>query len=339
MGVNLGDIIPKEKKDITDFSRKVIAIDAPNAIYQFLSSIRQPDGTPLMDSTGRVTSHLVGLFTRSANLIGTGTKIVYVFDGKPHQLKYETINERREIKKKAEIEWQIALEAGDLEKAKSKAQQTSRLTPEMINESKMLLEYLGIPYVVAPSEGESQASYMARKGDVWAAASQDFDALLFGSPILVRNLTITGRRKLPGKQIYVDVTPEIINLDSALKSLEITREQLVDLGILVGTDFNDGIKGVGAKTALKLIKEHKTIEKVLEFKNTSIKNYETIKDIFLKPDVTDDYKIDIGKIDTECLKKFLCEERGFSESRVDAGLKKFEAFKETVAQKSLEDWF
>ncbi|MFA5771195.1 MAG: flap endonuclease-1 [Thermoplasmata archaeon] len=339
MGVNLGDIIPKEKKDITDFSRKVIAIDAPNAIYQFLSSIRQPDGTPLMDSTGRVTSHLVGLFTRTANLIGTGTKIVYVFDGKPHQLKYETINERREIKKKAETEWQIALEAGDLEKAKSKAQQTSRLTSDMINESKTLLEYLGVPYVVAPSEGEAQASYMARKGDVWAAASQDFDALLFGSLILVRNLTITGRRKLPGKQVYVDVTPEIINLDSALRSLEITREQLVDLGILVGTDFNDGIKGVGAKTALKLIKEHKTIEKVLEFKNTSIKNYETIKDIFLKPDVTDDYKIDSGKIDIVCVKKFLCEERGFSENRVDAALKKFEAFKETVAQKSLEDWF
>jgi flap endonuclease-1 len=339
MGVNLGDIIPKEKRDIKDFSKRIIAIDAPNAIYQFLSSIRQPDGTPLMDSGGRITSHLVGLFTRTANLVGSGTKIVYVFDGKPHQLKYETIDERRKIKKKAEIEWQIALEVGDIEKARSKAQQTSRLTPAMIDESKMLLDYLGVPYVVAPSEGEAQASHMTRKGDVWATASQDFDALLFGSPVLVRNMTITGRRKLPGKQIYIDVVPEIINLDSSLKSLEIAREQLVDIGILVGTDFNEGVKGVGAKTALKLIKEHKTIEKVLEHKNINIKNYEIVRKIFLEPDVTDDYKIDSKRVDVAALKKFLCEERGFSENRVDATLKKFEVFKEITAQKSLESWF
>ena len=341
MGVNLSDIIERDKRKISDFSKKVIAVDAANALYQFLASIRQPDGTPLMDSSGRVTSHLTGLLTRTANLAASGIKLVYVFDGKPHELKHETLAERREIKMKAQTEWEMALEAGDIELAKSKAQQTSRLTNEMIEEAKILLERLGVPYVVAPGEGEGQASYMAKQGDVWAAASQDFDAVLFGCPNLVRNLTLSGRRKLPGKNVYVDIEPESVDLAGALSKLGVTQRQIVDVGILCGTDFNNGVKGVGPKTALKLIKEYGTLEKIIAAKGYEIKNYEAVQKIFLEPSVTDDYKQKLvwGKPDLDSIKDFLCAQREFSIERVEGAVKKFEVAKDAGAQKSLDAWF
>ena len=338
MGVNISDIVPRAKRSLTDLKGKWVAIDAYNTLYQFLSIIRQPDGTPLKDSQGRTTSHLTGLLYRTTNLMETGVKLVYVFDGKPHELKSDTIEGRRQIKEKAKEEWKIALEKGDLERARTKAQQTSVLTSDMVDASNELLRCLGIPCVQSPRDGEAQASYMASKGHVWAAASQDFDSLLFGAPTLIRNLTITGKRKLPRRREYVNVEPEEVTLDETLTSLEIKRDQLIDLAILVGTDFNEGIKGIGPKKALKLIKKHKNLEKVIEEKGFTIENFEEVRNIFLKPDVTDEYEISLGKIDVDGVMKLLVDNYDFSEGRVRGALEKVEISRRSEVQKKLDEW-
>lgn len=338
MGVNISDIVPKTKRDISDFKGKWVAIDAYNTIYQFLSIIRQPDGTPLSDSKGRTTSHLTGLLYRTTNLMESGINPVFVFDGEPHELKSGTIEDRRYIREKAREAWKTALEEGDMERARSKAQQTSVLTTEMVNTSKELLGFLGIPCVQSPRDGEAQASYMATKGHVWAAASQDFDSLLFGAPKLIRNLTITGRRKLPRQRKYTVVEPEEVNLEQALASLEITREQLVDIAIMVGTDFNEGIKGIGPKKGLKLIKKHETLEKVMEEKEFSIEDFEEVRNIFLEPDVTDKYEISLGNIDHQNVMKLLVDDYDFSESRVQSALEKVKIKRKSEAQKKLDQW-
>jgi len=283
MGIDLGAIVEASPRKLDDFLGKAMAVDAFNALYQFLSIIRQPDGTPLKDSKGRITSHLSGLLYRSANILHAGIKLVYVFDGEPPKLKAHTIEARAEVKRKAEKEWKKALEMGDLERARSKAMQTSRLTDEMVSQSKRLIELMGIPYIQAPSEGEAQASEMALKGDVFAVASQDYDSLLFGAPILIRNLAITGKRKLPRKNVYVDIVPEEVSLQSVLKILGITREQFVDLGILIGTDFNQGIKGIGPKKALTLLKRHSTLDAILSDLGVEIENAKEIREFFLNP--------------------------------------------------------
>lgn len=338
MGVNISDIVPKKKRNLTDFTGKWVAIDAYNTIYQFLSIIRQPDGTPLSDSRGRCTSHLTGLLYRTTNLMEGGVKPVYVFDGRPHELKSDTLEERRAAKEQAKKEWEQALVEGDLEKAKSKAQRTSVLTKEMVDASKELLGYLGIPCVQSPSDGEAQASYMAAKGHVWAAASQDFDSLLFGAPTLIRNLTITGKRKLPRRREYVNVEIEEVRLDEALDSLEITREQLVDIAILIGTDFNEGIKGIGPKKALKLIKKNKDLESVIAEKGFEIEEFGEIRNIFLSPDVTDEYEISLGKIQKEKVAQMLVNDYEFSEGRVKSALDKVITARSDEVQKRLDEW-
>ncbi len=339
MGVDISDIIKSHEIKLGDLKGKIVAIDAYNALYQFLSIIRQPDGTPLRDSLGRVTSHLSGLLYRTANFMAEGIKPVYVFDGRPPDLKLRTVDERIKIRLKAQEEWQKALEEGDLERARMKAQQASYLTKDMVDEAKKLLEFMGVPYVQAPSEGEAQAAYMARKGDCYASASQDFDSLLFGAPRLVRNMAITGKRKLPRKRVYVDVKPEEILLEENLKLLGISREQLVDIGILVGTDYNDGIKGIGPKTALKLIKKYGTLEEVMKVKNIKIPEYETIRDIFLNPPVTDDYKLNWRDLDEDGLISFLCDEHDFSRERVMTAIEKMRKFRKYREQRSLDAWF
>ena len=339
MGVNIADIIIAHEINIKELKGKIISVDAYNALYQFLSIIRQPDGTPLRDHAGRVTSHLSGLLYRTANFLAEGIKPVYVFDGRPPELKMRTIGERIKIRMEAKEAWEKALKEGNLEEARSKAQQATFLTKDMVNEAKKLLDYMGIPWVQAPSEGEAQAAYMAKKGDTYASASQDFDSLLFGAPNLVRNLAITGKRKLPRKNVYVDVKPEIILLEENLKNLGISREQLVDIGILVGTDYNEGIKGVGPKTALKLIKKYGSIEKIIQERGYTIPHYKEIKDIFLNPPVTDSYKLEWRAFDEEKLIEFLCDVHDFSRDRVMSAIEKMRAFKKYREQRSLDSWF
>ena len=338
MGINLADIVTSEPRTLEDFSGRVLAIDAFNTLYQFLAIIRQPDGTPLMDHAGRVTSHLSGIIYRVSNFAAAGIKPAFVFDGEPPRLKARTITDRGEIKKRAEREWHEAVEIGDLATARTKAMQTSRLTGDMVGQSKRLLDLLGIPWIQAPAEGEAQASAMAQTGVAYAAASQDFDSLLFGSPRLVKNLAITGRRKLPRKNAYVDVEPEEISLEATLANLGITREQLVDMGLLIGTDFNDGVKGIGPKKALALIKKHGSLERALEELGVEIESKDEVREIFMKPDVLPQTELRFRDPDPDGVRRMLCDEHDFSPDRINAGLEKFGSARSEQKQRSLDSW-
>jgi flap endonuclease-1 len=343
MGVNLRGLVPKTTIDFMSLSGKSIAIDAYNALYQFLAIIRQPDGTPLKDSSGRITSHLSGLFYRTAKLVEMGVKVAYVFDGAPPALKEVEIKRRAKVKAEALVKYEKAIEEGKMDKARSYAQMTSKIKDYMPDDSKRLLTELGLPWIQAPSEGEAQAAYLTIKGDADYCGSQDYDSLLFGAKALVRNVTISGRRKLPRKNVYIEVVPEIMKLDYILKELDITHEQFVDVAMLVGTDFNpEGIKGIGPKTALKLIKKHGNIEKVLpEIKDATFPvEPKRIREIFLNPKVTDNYKLEWEKPNVDGILDFLCGERDFSEERVGKALKRMiEGMKEAKSKTTLESWF
>lgn len=343
MGVDFKELIPRVEIDFSYLHGKIIAIDAYNALYQFLSTIRQPDGTPLMDSHGNITSHLNGLLYRTINFLELGIKPVYVFDGKPPEIKHMELLRRQKIKEEALKKYEEALARGDLEAARMYAQRTSKLTSKMVEDAKKLLDLLGIPWVQAPSEGEAQAAYLARKGDAWATASQDYDSLLYGAPRLVRNLTISGKRKLPRKKVYVEIKPELIVLEDVLKSLKITREQLIDIAILIGTDYNPGgVKGVGPKKALRLIRQYGSLEKVLPIlgKVEFPVPPEEIKKLFLNPKVTDNYEIKWHMPDEKGLIEFLCDEHDFSRERVKKAIERAKrAIRQLTTQTSLEAWF
>lgn len=342
MGVQLGDLVAAREVSFEELAGKRIAIDAFNTLYQFLSIIRQPTGEPLRDSRGRVTSHLSGLLYRNANLIEYGILPVYVFDGEPPKLKSRVIEERNELRERAREEWERALREERYEEAWSKAVQSAKLSDEMLKDARRLLSLLGIPYVDAPAEGEAQAAHMARRGDVFAAGSQDYDSLLFGSPRLVRNLTISGRRKLPKRKVYVEVKPEIITLEEVLRSLEVSREQLIDIAILIGTDYNPGgVEGIGPKKAYALIREHGSAERALEARGMEVDfDVGEIRELFLHHRVRDDYDLEWRIPDKEGVVSFLCGERDFSKERVEKALERMEkALKVTRAQRSLDSWF
>jgi flap endonuclease-1 len=343
LGVNLRDLVPRIVVKLEDLGGKIIAIDAYNALYQFLAIIRQPDGTPLKDSSGKVTSHLSGLLYRTSNLVEMGIKPIYVLDGTPPALKEVEIQRRVAVKKEAQVRYERALSEGKIEEARVYAQATSHLKDYMADDSKKLLKLMGIPWVQAPSEGEAQAAYITKRGDADYCASQDYDSLLFGAPKLIRNVTISGRRKLPSKNIYVEVIPEVVELQQALAKCGITHEQLVDVGILIGTDFNpDGIEGLGPKTALKLIKEHGTLENALpHVKNAEFRTEpRRIREIFLKPVVSDNYRLEWLEPDVEGVVNFICRERDFSEDRVRKTLEKMQkGITKSRGKTTLEKWF
>ena len=343
MGVNLRVLVPKTKVDFKSLSGKTVAIDAYNALYQFLSIIRQPDGTPLKDRSGRITSHLSGLFYRTVNLVEMGVNVAYVFDGVAPALKEAEIKRRAKVKAEALVKYEQAIREGKMEKARSYAQMTSKLKNYMPDDSKRLLTELGVPWIQAPSEGESQAAYLTTKGDADYCGSQDYDSLLFGATALVRNVTISGRRKVPRKNVYVEVVPEVMKLDQVLKELELTREQLVDVAILVGTDFNpDGVKGVGPKTALKLIKKHGSIEEAMYVLDAAEISFDPkeIREVFLKPKVTNKYKLEWKEPNVDGVVDFLCRERDFSKDRVRKALTKMsKGKKEAKSKTTLETWF
>jgi flap endonuclease-1 len=343
LGVNLRNIVPKTVVRLEDLSGKSIAIDAYNALYQFLAIIRQPDGTPLKDSTGKITSHLSGLLYRTSNLVEMGIKPIYVFDGAPPVLKEVEIKRRMKAKEEATVMYEQALARGDTTDARMYAQATSRLKDYMAEDSKRLLALMGLPWIQAPSEGEAQAAHLTKRGNSDYCASQDYDSLLFGAPKLIRNVTISGRRKLPSKNVYVDVVPEVVELANVLNEHGITYEQLIDVGILIGTDFNpDGIKGLGPKTALKLVKEHGSLEKALpHLKNAEFPaEPQRIREIFLHPKVTDNYKIEWKELNLEGIVDFLCREKDFSEDRVRKALEKMQqGTKKLKGKTTLEKWF
>ncbi len=343
MGVDLRDLVPKKTIKLEELSGKSLAIDAYNALYQFLAIIRQPDGTPLKDSSGRVTSHLSGLLYRTSNLLELSIKPVYVFDGAPPALKEVEIKRRMKVKEEALVRYERALKEGKVQEARVYAQATSHLKDYMTEDSKKLLGLMGVPWIQAPSEGEAQAAHLAKRGHADYCASQDYDSLLFGAPKFVRNITISGRRKLPSKNMFVEVIPEVVELDQVLKECGITYEQLVDVGVLIGTDFNpDGIRGLGPKTALKLIKEHGSLEQALPH----VKNAEfpvepqRIREIFLHPKVTDNYRLEWRDPDVEGVVNFICRGRDFSEDRVRKALERIQnGVMKQKGRTTLEKWF
>jgi len=322
MGVNISGFLAESKKnvEIETLTGRKIAIDALNVLYQFISSIRQPDGTPLKNSNGNITSHMSGLFYRTTKMIKAGIKPCYVFDGKPPKIKERTNAERREKRENARKKHKEALERGDIEEARKWAQQGVKVDSDIVEDSKELLSAMGIPYIQAPSEGEAQAAFMAIKGDVWASSSQDYDSLLFGAPILLRNITVTGKRKIPRKESYIEIKPEIIRLDDVLGELGITREQLIVMGIYIGTDYNPGgLNGIGPKTALNIVKKEENISVLLNKIKTTEWEFETtpeeIFSFFMKPP-TIDYKLEWKSPDAEKIKKILCDKHDFSENRI-----------------------
>lgn len=345
MGVDLGDLAVKHTISLDSLSGKVVALDAYNVIYQFLASIRQEDGTPLMDYKGNVTAHLSGLFYRTAKLLESGVRPVYVFDGRAHGLKARVQAGRAEVKREAERKWKEALEMEKPEEAKKYAQATSRLTPGMVVQSKELLSAMGVPSVQAPSDGEAEAAMMVQRGLAHATASQDYDALLFGSPVLVRNLSITGRRKVPRQDRYVMVEPEQIILQETLSSLGISRDKLIFIGMLLGTDFNEGVKGVGPKTALKIVKETETLDDVISYVKAKYDyefevDAEQVLHLFLNPPYAEPGRLDWSGPDRDGVARILVQEHDFSADRVENVLNQMErVLREKGAQSRLEQWF
>lgn len=353
MGIDLGDVVVRRPVTIADYANKRLAIDAWNILYQFLASIRQADGRPLSDNQGRITSHLLGILTRTGALVEQGVRPVFVFDGKPHPMKAATLALREARKVQAQKDYTAAQEAGDEEAMRTKAQQTSRLTVPMVEEAKALLAGLGIPVVQAPGEGEAQASAMARTGVCDACVSQDFDALLFGAPRLVRNLSVGGRRKLPGKQAWVDVTPEEVPLDASLAALGLTHAQLVDVAILVGTDFHAGVKGVGSKRAAALVAKEGSVDAILRRVQTGgaatavdrliaeqadrLAERDVVRGLFLAPQVMEvgADQLQLRAPEPEAVRRLLVDEHGFGADRVEAGLARFAAARGKRSQATL----
>lgn len=336
MGIQLTELVEGRETTFDELFDKKIAIDAFNWLYQFLSIIRQADGSPLMDSKGRVTSHLSGLYYRSMKLLEAGIKPIYVFDGEPPEFKRQTTEQRRDVRAEAMREWQEALQRKDYEAARKHAQRAVTLTDEIIEQGKELLGAMGVPSIQAPSEGEALGSLMAKKGDVYAVATQDYDSLLFGAPRLVRNLSITGRRKRGSD--YVVVNPEMIILKEALETLGINRSQLIVLGMLIGTDYNPGgVSGFGPKRALELVREKKTLAAVLKEISWQFEvSAEEIYNFFRNPE-DKSYSIKFKEIDEDKVKKILCDEHDFSEERIESALRKLREAK-SKEQRSLSKW-
>lgn len=345
MGLNIREVIPRKEIEILELNGRLVCVDAYNMLYQFLSTIRQPDSTPLMDNKKRVTSHLSGIFYRNINLLAEGIKLAYVFDGEPPKQKGVTHAKREEGREIARGRYQEAKKEEDFEAMRRYGSQLIRLDEEMIIESKKLLEAMGVAVVQAPGEGEAEAAYLSKvKDDVYATVSQDYDSLLFGTPRLVRNLALSRKRKTASG--WMEIKPELIELEKVLNFLEINLDQLICLGILVGTDYNPrGIPGIGQKRALQIVKIYK--QPVLIFKSVEEQlmslpeedrfDWQEIFELFHKPNVVNvDFKFD--KVDEEKIKKILVEDHDFSEERVDKQLDKLRDLEDKKKQKGLGEW-
>ena len=346
MGLNIREIIPRKELDMGVLRGKTICVDAFNVLYQFLSTIRQMDGTPLMDNQKRITSHLSGIFYRNVSLLSDGLKLVYVFDGEAPELKAKIHQRRKFGRDIAKGRYEEAKQKEDLSAMRRYSSQLARLDDEMIRESKELLKAMGIEVVQAPSEGESEAAYLCKiKEEVYAAASQDYDSLLFGASRLIQNLTLARKRKTFSG--WIEIKPEIIELDRVLNYLEIDLDQLICLGILVGTDYNPkGIPGIGQKKALQIVQKYKqpvlifesVEEQMMSLSEEDRFDWREIFELFHRPKVID-ADFEFGKIDEEKIKEILVERHDFSLERVEKQLEKLRKICEMSKQKNLEKWF
>ncbi|MEM0259610.1 MAG: flap endonuclease-1 [Thermoproteota archaeon] len=341
MGVTLTSIIERKPLHLESLRGKSFAVDANQMLYQFLALIRKPDGTFFTDSKGNVTSHLIGFSFRVTRLLcDYNMKFIFVFDGRPIPLKLKELNERRLRREKALVEWSMALKEGRLAEAFSKAVSSTKLTEKMVEDTKILLSAMGLPFVEAPSDAEAQAAFIVQNGDAYAVASRDYDTILYGSPRLVRNLAIRSTEFLPSKGYSKVLSPELIEVKEVLNKLGITREQLIDVAILVGTDFNEGIKGIGPKKALQLIKKYGQVDKIpREILPKIPENYEEVRKVFLEPNVRKDYSVKCTGLDEKRLMEFLHIEKGFSKSRVSKLIERVKRFYKFIGKDiTLSKW-
>ena len=311
MGCNLRDLAQAHPIEIGDLSGERVAIDVFLNAYQFITSLTAQDGKPL-SYNGKPVAHLMGFLDRATVMIESGIDPVFVFDGRPHELKMNTLAGRKSRKIDAVAKWEAAVESGDLSAAKKLGPQTAEYTREMVAETKELFDALGVTWVEAPMEAEGAAAVRNRNGEVAAVASQDWDTLLYGAPVMIRNLTSHGTRKF-GRVLQA----EKIILSEMLDQHELTYPQLVDLGIMIGTDFHPGIKGIGPKTGLKLIRKFGTMEAVAEFKEFEMpENIAVIREIFLNHPIHPEPLCESSKAVEESLRAFGLS-KGFSERRID----------------------
>lgn len=342
LGVKLGPIIRELKIgkeiDVTYLEGKKIAIDALPTIYEMLATIRDQRGGYLHDSKGRITSHLVGLFNRTARMLSHGIKPIFVFDGPPHPLKIKELELRKERKEDALQKYLEAVNKGDFVVAKKYAKQAMSVTDELVDTAKKLLRLFGVPIIEAPHDGEAQAAYLVNKGEAFAVASPDYDSFLFGANKVVRNLKMSPQKK--------DV-PTIYELEDLLDGLGISREQLVDIALLLGTDYNPGgVPGIGPKRAIELVKKYGSIEELLEKKIIDWVfdvDPNELKKIFLQPSINKDYLISFNEPDFDGIITLLTEEFDFSRERVEKELrdvkKRLEREKRGGVQSSLDMFF
>jgi flap endonuclease-1 len=325
MGVTLSELIARKEIGLEDLAGQTLAVDAFNTIYYFLAVIRhRMSGEPLKDHKGNITSHLSGLLYRTLKFLEVGINPVYVFNGHYPDLKKRTVEKRRVKREEAKRKWKEAVRKG--EPALKFAQEAARVDVWIVDSSKELLDLMGVPWIQAPSEGEAQCAWMCQQGIVYATASQDYDSLLFGSSRLVRNLSAIARKEPETQEVYAEVDPELIELEEVLKNLGLTREQLILLGLLIGTDYNEGIQGVGPSTALKLVREHKSLENILarcQFPGqTTIKS---VYEFFLNPPHTDTFQIERKPSQVDKLVRFLVKGHDFSQARVENAVRRVQA--------------
>ncbi len=342
MGTAISDIVYSEDIDVDSLRKKILVVDSYNILYQFLSSIRQRNGQLLRDSKGRVTSHLVGLLSRTTKWMSKGLKLVFVFDGVSPDLKSQEISRRKELKQEAKEKFEEAKKEKDIEEMRKYASRTSRLTPEMVEEAKKLVQYLGCPVIQAPSEGEAQAACMVKQGDCYAVVSQDYDTLVYGAERLIQNLNVSQKRRQKNKATYRKVSSRVVLLSETLNNLGIDREQLIVISMLVGTDFNPGgVKGVGPKTALKLVKKHgkdfEALFKEAEWdKNLDI-SWKRIYTLIKNMQVETNYTIEWNKYQEETLTQFL-KEYDFSDSKIERAIKRLKKSEQKKQQTALGDF-
>lgn len=342
MGVNLRDLLIKEEITLEQLKGRTIAIDSFNIIFQFLTTIRSPDGNLLTNKEGKITSHIIGLFSRTSKFLEMGIKPIFVFDGEPPELKKTEIQRRKRTKQEASEKLEQARKEEDTELIQKYSARTSTLNQEMIDSAKKLIELMGLPTIQAPSEGEAQASYLVKKGDAWAISSQDYDSLLYGANNLIQNLSIAGKRKKNRTLGYTTVKPELINLKKNLENLGINQEQLIATAMMVGTDYNyGGIKGIGPKNALKLAKKHKNLDELFKEAKWNEQfdfSWQEVYELFTKMPINQDYTIKFKEINEEKLTEYLVEQNDFSLERVKSTIEKIKQANKEQKQKTLGEF-
>jgi len=329
-------LIKSREISIEELSGKTLAVDASMWIHQFLSSIRAPDGTLFCNKEGKVTSHLIGLSSRIANLLEANIKLVFCFDGRPPELKKAEQEKRTALREEAMKHYKEAIEKGEVEEARKYAMRTTTLSDEIIESAKEVISAFGLPVIQAPQEADAQAAYLVKQNLAFAVSTNDYDALLFGARRMVKNLSIMSKKVVRGKRITIN--PEIILLKEVLEELEINQDQLIVLGILIGTDYNPGgVKGIGPKTAIELVRRFKldfdALFKEVGWDSKCPVPWQEVYNVFKKMPVEKNFLIEFKEPKKEKIEKILIDKYGFSEERVKKIVEKV-----VKKQKGLEKW-